>query len=180
MSLNKCTKPDPRWLVKVNVFVIRRASGRVPLNFLSEPRLGCLSGIKVKLWSRWEVTCFWLFRSLSSPPSGFRSAAAEKCGLASFQGYLRINHPPEALECPSLGAPGPRGQSGPSELCLFWVLVRGLLCVTRAQQVEVPSGKLFLWSVGGHGTLLHERCPVSTRCLALAAVYLSLGSRLHQ
>ena len=64
MSLIKCTEPDPKWLVKVNVFVIWRALGRVPLNFLSEPRLGCLSRIKVKLWSRWEVTCFWLFRSL--------------------------------------------------------------------------------------------------------------------
>ena len=97
MSLNKCTEPDPTGLVKVNVFVIWRASGRVPLNFPSEPRLGCLSGIKVKLWSRWEVTCFWLFRSLSSPPSGLHSGVAEKCGPASFQGYLRINHPPEAL-----------------------------------------------------------------------------------
>lgn len=52
-------------------------------------------------------------RSLSSPPFGLHSDAAEKCGPANRQGYLRINHPPEALSRPSLGALGPGGQSWP-------------------------------------------------------------------
>ena len=56
---------------------------------------------------------FFFFSSLSSPPFGLHSDAAEKCGPANRQGYLRINHPPEALSRPSLDALGPGGQSWP-------------------------------------------------------------------